>query len=60
MPQIQLDALMTFVHQLPELAHQLKIANELRAWELKLKYRELYEPYRHADEIDKIMKGEQQ
>ena len=38
MPQIQVDALATFVHQLPELVNQLKIANKLKAWELKHKY----------------------
>ena len=56
MPQIQLDSLCTIVRQLPEIAKQLKIANELKAWELKLKYKELTPPYDHAAQIDAIMK----
>ena len=35
MNQIQLDALMTIVHQLPDLVKQLEIANKLKALELK-------------------------
>lgn len=35
MPQEQLNALLTVAHQLPEIAKQLKIANKLKAWELK-------------------------
>ena len=58
MPQVQLNALIAVAHQLPEIAKQLKIANELKAWELKLKYRELTPPWNHAEEIDSIMNGE--
>lgn len=57
MPQIQVDALATLVHQLPELVEQLKIANKLKAWELKVAYREMTPPWNHAEEIDSIMKG---
>ena len=59
MPQSQLNALIAVSHQLPEIAKQLKIANKLKAWELKLKYRELTPPFDHAAEIDKIMKDGQ-
>ena len=58
MPQQQLDALIAVAHQLPEIAKQLKIANELKAWELKIAYRELTPPWNHAEEIDSIMKGD--
>jgi len=58
MPQIQVDALATLVHQLPELVEQLKIANKLKAWELKYNHRELGPIQTNAIEIDKIMKGE--
>ena len=57
MPQQQLNALIAVSHQLPEIAKQLKIANELKAWELKIAYRELTPPWNHAEEIDSIMKG---
>ena len=58
MPQAQLNALTAVAHQLPEIAKQLKIANELKAWELKYKHRELGPTQTNAVEIDKIMKGE--
>ena len=59
MPQIQVDALVTLVHQLPELVEQLKIANKLKAWELKKEYcSSLPALYDGSDEIGKIMKGE--
>lgn len=58
MPQIQVDALITLVHQLPELVEQLKIANKLKAWELKYNHRELGLTQHNAVEIDNIMKGE--
>ena len=35
MPQFQTEALATVIHQLPELVKQLKIANQLKALELK-------------------------
>ena len=57
MPQIQVDAFATFVHQLPELVEQLKIANKLKAWELKYNHRELGPIQNNAIEIDAIMKG---
>lgn len=57
MPQIQIDALNTLVRNLPELVEQLKIANKLKAWELKCKYCELESILRNAIEIDAIMKG---
>jgi len=56
MPQIQVDCLSTLIHKLPEIVKQLEIANKLKAWELKLKYRELTPPYDHAAQIDEIMK----
>ena len=58
MPQIQVDALATLVHQLPELVKQLKIANKLKAWELKYNHRELGPIQTNATAIDIIMKGE--
>ena len=58
MPQAQLNALIAVAHRLPEIAKQLKIANELKAWELKVAYRELTPPWNHAEEIDAIMKGD--
>ena len=58
MPQTQVDALMTIVYQLPELVKQLKIANQLKAWELKKEYcSSLPALYDGSNEIDKIMKG---
>ena len=59
MPQVQLNALIAVAHQLPEIAKQLKIANELKVWELKLVYRERTPPWNRADELDKILNGEQ-
>lgn len=59
MPQAQLNAIITVAHQLPEIAKQLKIANKLKAWELKKEYcSSLPALYDGSDEIDKIMKGE--
>ncbi len=58
MPQFQIDALITVARQLPEIAKQLKIANELKAWELKIAYRELTPPFQHAEQIDAIMNGD--
>lgn len=59
MPQVQPDALITVAHQLPEIAKQLKIANELKAWELKHKYLgSLPALYDGSDEIYKILKGD--
>lgn len=58
MTQAELNAFVAVAHQLPEIAKQLKIANELKAWELKIAYREMTPPRHHAEEIDKIMKGE--
>lgn len=59
MPQTQVDAFMTIIHQLPELVEQLKIANKLKTWELKKKYcSSLPALYDGSDTIDKIMKGE--
>lgn len=51
MPQEQLNALLAVADQLPEIAKQLRIANKLKAWELK------HTPsWQHADEIDEILK----
>jgi hypothetical protein len=58
MPQTQVNALTTIVCQLPELVNQLKIANKLKAWELKYNHRELGPIQNNAIEIDEIMKGE--
>ena len=57
MHQTQFEALMTIVHQLPNLVEQLKIANKLKAWELKYNHRELGPIQTNAIEIDNIMKG---
>ena len=57
MPQIQIDALNTLVRNLPELVEQLKIANKLKAWELKCKHCESGSILRNAIDIDTIMKG---
>ncbi len=40
---------------LKEIAHQLKIANKLKAWELKENHRELVQPYENAKEIENIL-----
>ena len=37
MPQSQTNAFIATSHYLPEIAHQLEIANKLKALELKLK-----------------------
>ena len=60
-PQVQIGALAfgAFVHQLPEIAKQLKIANKLKAWELKKEYcSSMPALYNGSEEIDKIMKSE--
>ena len=57
MPQIQIYALEALRRHLPELVEQLKIANKLKAWELKCKHCELGSIPRNAIEIDAIMKG---
>jgi hypothetical protein len=45
---------------LEQLNEQLKIANKLKAWELKLKHKELGMPVHptNAEQIDAIMDGE--
>lgn len=55
-PQVQIGALAfgAFVHQLPEIAKQLKIANKLKALELKSAGRYSITPEMVYD----IMKGE--
>ena len=58
MPQIQVDVLATIGNQFSELVEQLKIANKLKAWELKYKHREFGPTQNNAIEIDAIMKGE--
>ena len=59
MPQVQLDALITLVRQLPEIAKQLKIANELKALEISLKFHGSIEPVPEwVGEMEKILKGE--
>ena len=42
---------------LEQLNEQLKIANQLKAWELKIAYREMAAPYQHAEQIDAILNG---
>ena len=49
----EIEALMA----LKDIAHQLRIANKLKAWELKKNHRELTPPYNNASEIDEIMKS---
>lgn len=57
MPQIQMDAYLTLVRQLPEIAKQMEIANKLKALELKLKFHGMVEPIPEwVSDIDKIMK----
>ena len=56
--QAQLNACMSIVYQLPAIAKQLKIANKLKAWELKYNHRELGPIQTNATAIDIIMKGE--
>lgn len=64
MPQFQMDAFIALSRYIPktldQLNEQLKIANKLKAWELKLKYKELGMPVHptHAEQIDAIMNGE--
>ena len=61
MLQEQLNALIAVVQQLPEIAKQLKIANELKAWELKQEYcGSLPALYDGSDEIYKILKKDWQ
>lgn len=40
MTQAQLNAFLAVSHQLPEIAKQLRIANELKALEMKIIYRD--------------------
>lgn len=59
MPQTQLNALLAVSHQLPAIAKQLKIANELKALELKREVDpSVKAPYEWAATIDRILKGE--
>lgn len=59
MPQVQMNALIAVSHQLPEIAKQLKIANELKALEIRLKFHGNIEPIPEwVGEMEKILKGE--
>ena len=59
MMQSELNALIAVAHQLPEIAKQLKIANELKALEIRLKFHGGIEPVPEwVGEIEKILKGE--
>ena len=59
MPQQQLNALIAVAHQLPAIAKQLKIANELKALEIRLKFHGDIEPIPEwVGEMKKILKGE--
>lgn len=59
MPQQQLNALIAVSHQLPAIAKQLKIANELKALEIRLKFHGSIEPVPEwVGEMEKILKGE--
>ena len=59
MLQTELNALNSVARQLPEIAKQLKIANELKALELKRAVDlSVKAPYEWNAAIDKIMKGE--
>lgn len=64
MPQVQNwkeNALIAVSHQLPEIAKQLKIANELKALEIRLKFygNILIEPIPEwIGKMEKILKGE--
>ena len=54
MPQVQNwkeNALIAVSNRLPEIAKQLRIANELKAMELKLKFHGRI----HDDEVDEIL-----
>ena len=59
MPQQQLNALIAVSHQLPAIAKQLKIANELKALEIRLKFHGDIQPIPEwMGEMEKILKGE--
>ncbi len=59
MLQAQLNALIAVAHQLPEIAKQLKIANELKALEIRLKFHGSIEPIPEwVGKMEKILKGE--
>lgn len=59
MPEVQLDALITVAHQLPEIAKQLRIANELKALDLaRAADPTVKAPYEWIAAIDRILKGE--
>ena len=49
----EVEALMA----MKEIARQLRIANRLKAWELKEDHRELTPPHTNSAEIDEIMEG---
>lgn len=57
MPRCQENACFSLIYQLPEIAKQLKIANKLKALELKLKFHGYVEPVPEwVSEVDKILK----
>ena len=59
MLQTQLNALIAVSHQLPEIAKQLRIANELKALEIRLKFHGNVEPIPEwVGKMEKILKGE--
>lgn len=59
MPQTQTNALIAVSHQLPEIAKQLRIANKLKALEIRLTFHGNVEPIPEwVGEIEKILKGE--
>lgn len=57
MPQIQVDALMTIVHQLPNLVKQLEIANKLKALELKGMIRDGHLNHITPEMVDSTLEG---
>ncbi len=63
MMQTQLNALLAVAHQLPEIAKQLKIANELKAIEIKwmVKSQNYFNNdaiNRLEDDVDDVLEGE--
>ena len=58
MPQIEIDSYSTLIHNLPEIAKQLEIANKLKAIELKLQFHAGVQnpPPAWVKEIDSLVK----
>lgn len=58
MPQQQLNALIAVAHEFPVIAKQLKIANELKALELKIRLQNDWSNSKQEiTTVDNIIKG---